>query len=280
MTIIGIDQGNSDYKTSNLITFPSKVSTIGNLLNSKPFIIDSQNYYIGDGSHDPEYRKINKKNIKPLFLYAIFRATQDTNVKVVIGLPLSQYKQDKDQMKHIIMSFRNSQVTFQNITRRIAIEDCEVYPEGVSTEDGIHIDLGGRTTDISEIQNRRVNESFSIPMGILSLYIQYINLINSKYGLDLKPEDAPGIIERGLTIDNESVDVSFALGAFKSFVEKLVNELKTAFSLSTKPVKIMGGGGQLLFRPIKNRIPQARLVSNPVFANAQNFYEVGVSKWL
>ncbi len=280
MTVLGIDQGNSDYKTSNLITFPSKASTIGNLLNSKPFIIDSQNYYIGDGSHDPEYRKTNKKNIKPLFLYAIFRATQDTNVKVVTGLPLSQYKQDKDQMKHIVMGFRNAQIVYQGVTRKIIIDDCEVYPEGVSGEDGVHVDIGGGTIDVCLIENKRVVSSFSIPLGTLKLYINYINMINSKYGLDLKPDDAPKIIDKGLSIDGVTVDISFTVEVFKAFVEDFISALKTAFSLSTNPVKIMGGGGQLLFRSIKNRIPQAKLAPNPIFANAQNFYEVGVSKWL
>jgi plasmid segregation protein ParM len=280
MCILGDDIGNYGTKVSTGHTFLSKVSKTGGLLNSKPFTVNGETLYIGEGSWDTEYRKVKKQHIKTFFLYSIAISTNDYNNKVVVGLPLSQYKQDRDELKNILLQQRIHTVEVNGAVKKYFVEDVDVYPEGVSTENGVHVDIGGRTTDACMVENMNVLDPISLPYGTLNLYMGYINSINSKYGLDLKIDSAEGIIKNGLRIDGNEVDTSFAMGTFKEFVESLINQLQIAYSLKAKDIIITGGGGQLLFRPLKNRVPQAQLSDDPILGNAKNFKRRGEQLWL
>lgn len=278
--IIGIDIGNYATKTSSLVIFDSKV-TNNSLLGKNPFEAESDIFYVGEGNYDTEYRKVKKKHIRIMFLYALTLSTNDINNKIVVGLPISQYKADREEMKQLLMQPRMNVVSLNGIQRKLYIEDVEVYPEGlISVEDGILVDIGGRTTEVALVENLRVTSSFSIPEGTLNLYSDFVNIINARYGLDLKQSDAERIIRHGLKIDGMVADVTFAQDAFRSFVENLVSQIQIKYPVKTLPVTILGGGGQLLFNPIKKRIPNSTLAENPVFANALLFKKVGEAKWL
>jgi plasmid segregation protein ParM len=171
-------------------------------------------------------------------------------------------------------------VCLNGTQRKLFLEDIEVYPEGlISSEDGILLDIGGRTSDIALIENKKVKDCFSIPAGTLNLYADFINAINGRYGLDLKPSDADRIIRKGLQINGTETDVAFVQGVFKNFVDDLVSQVQVKYPVSTLPITVLGGGGQLLFKPIKNRLPNSTLVDNPIFANALLFKRVGDAKW-
>lgn len=278
--IIGIDIGNYATKTSEKVIFDSKC-TNNSLLARNPFECESNTYYIGEGSYDTEYRKVKKKNIRVMFLYALALSTNDINNRCVVGLPISQYKADREEMKQLLLQPRMNIVVLNGIQRKLYIEDIEVYPEGlVSIEDGILVDIGGRTTEVALIENLKVVSSFSIPEGTLNLYSDFVNIINARYGLDLKQMDAERIIRHGLKIDGLDADVTFAQEAFRNFVENLVSQIQVKYPVKTLPVTILGGGGQLLFGPIKKRIPNSILAENPIFANAFLFKKVGEAKWL
>jgi len=278
--IIGIDIGNYATKTSSLVIFDSKV-TNNSLLGKNPFEAESDIFYVGEGNYDTEYRKVKKKHIRIMFLYALTLSTNDINNKIVVGLPISQYKADREEMKQLLMQPRMNVVSLNGIQRKLYIEDVEVYPEGlISVEDGILVDIGGRTTEVALVENFKVTSSFSVPEGTLNLYSDFANLINTHYGLDLKQSDAERIIRHGLKIDGMVADVTFAQDAFRSFVENLVSQIQIKYPVKTLPVTILGGGGQLLFNPIKKRIPNSTLAENPVFANALLFKKVGEAKWL
>ena len=278
--IIGIDIGNYATKTSSLVIFDSKV-TNNSLLGKNPFEAESDIFYVGEGNYDTEYRKVKKKHIRIMFLYALTLSTNDINNKIVVGLPISQYKADREEMKQLLMQPRMNVVSLNGIQRKLYIEDVEVYPEGlISVEDGILVDIGGRTTEVALVENFKVTSSFSVPEGTLNLYSDFANLINTHYGLDLKQSDAERIIRHGLKIDGMVADVTFAQDAFRSFVENLVSQIQIKYPVKTLPVTILGGGGQLLFNPIKKRIPNSTLAENPVFANALLFKTVGEAKGL
>jgi len=278
--IIGIDIGNYATKTSEMVKFDSK-ATNNSLLGKNPFEAEGNIYYIGEGSYDTEYRKVKKKYLRIMFLYALALSTSDINNKVVVGLPISQYKADREEMKQLLLNPRMNVVSLNGIQRKLYIEDVEVYPEGlISVEDGILVDIGGRTTEVALVENLKVTSSFSIPEGTLNLYSDFVNLINSRYGLDMKQSDAERIIKHGLKIDGMDADVTFAQEAFRAFVENLVSQIQVKYPVKTLPVTILGGGGQLLFGPIKRRIPNAILAETPVFANAIHFKKVGEAKWL
>jgi len=282
--IIGVDLGNYLLKSSNGFNVPSKVTSFGNIINSESVNINGKDLYFGEGDFDTEYRKINKKYIKEMFLYALYESTHDIKNKAVVGLPISQYKTDKDELKQILLSQRINQIEGNTLI----IEDVEVYPEGVAAIynkdfEGVIIDIGGRTTDIALITEnngvKKINDPYSLPYGTLNLYSDFIKLINSTHSLDLKAEDAERILKNGLKVYGQQIDVTFAMAVFKQYVEKLVSVLQVDYSIKTHDVLLIGGGSQMLFKPFKKRVQQAEIIQEPLFANAQGFQKVGEQLW-
>ncbi|GIW49221.1 MAG: hypothetical protein KatS3mg079_697 [Caloramator sp.] len=175
-------------------------------------------------------------------------------------------------------------ISLNGIDKKIIIEDVEVYPEGLgaieSSFDGIIIDIGGRTTDIAEIENMKVKNPFSLPVGTMNLYSDFIKVINDKHSLDLKINDVDRILRNGLKIYGEEKDISFALEVFREYVEKIISELQINYSIKTHDIKLTGGGAVLLAKAFLKRLPNAEIVDNPFFANAIGFKKVGESIWL
>lgn len=287
--ILGIDVGNYSTKCSNGIIFSSKVATVGNLLGGDIEItLDNKNFYVGTGEFETEINKARKKNFINLLYTAIALSSNDIENQVVVGLPISQYKQFKEELRERIKENWYKDLIINGERRKIIITDLEIMPEGaVATEnnyEGIVVDLGGKTTDcclLRKINNKRkVLNPLSIPVGTINLYTEVIKLINSRYGLDLNINDVDRILAKGLKINGETQDTEFILDIFKSFIENLINTLKIEYSLTTEDVTIIGGGGELLFKAIKNRIPQALLMENSLFANANAYGEVGEQLWV
>lgn len=224
--IIGIDLGNYSTKTSEKVIFASKCTNTS-LLGTNPFTTDSGTFYIGEGSHDTEYRKVKKANIRTLFLYALAQSTVEVNNSVVVGLPISQYKADGGELKQLLLHPRMNTVVLNGSQRKLYIEDIEIYPEGlISTEDGILVDIGGRTTEVTLVENMKVVSSFSLPAGTMNLYSDFVNVVNARYGLDLKQGDAERIIRNGLKVNGVDTDVTFAQEVFRVFVDELVGQLQ------------------------------------------------------
>ena len=102
--ILGIDVGNFATKTSTGCIFESKVAKVGNILsNDITLEMDRKIYYLGEGDFDTSYRKAHKDSYLQLFFGAAALSSEDLENQVVVGLPLSQYKQDKDILKKIIL---------------------------------------------------------------------------------------------------------------------------------------------------------------------------------
>jgi plasmid segregation protein ParM len=188
----------------------------------------------------------------------------------------------------MLLSNRAYLIEINGTPRKINIDDVEVYPEGAGAVvktgfEGVIIDIGGRTTDACMITNegekKKIGNPYSIPRGTLNLYSDFIKVINSRHGLDLMPENADRIIRNGLKIEGEAVDFTIAMDVFRQFVESLVGDLQVEYSLKTNEVLLIGGGCNLLSKALSNRIPTARLINNPVFANANGFREVGEQLW-
>lgn len=286
--IKGIDIGNFATKDEKGYTFESKVSSIGNILGSTYNLeLNGESYVVGEGNFDTEYRKIEKQSYIKL-LYAILAiSTSYKEVELVLGLPLSQYRQDKERLKERVRENFHLKGKINGETREYIITDVEVYPEGVAALDddynGVLVDIGGLTTDcciVTNVTNRRKIESpLSLSQGTLNLYSDFINVINNRFSLDLKSNDAARIIKNGLTIKGEMQNINFALSIFKEYLENLIRQLNLQYSLKTNNIIFTGGGSLLLSKAIKNRIPYATIQQDAVFSNAKGFYKAGVKLW-
>lgn len=284
--ILGVDLGNHSTKTSKSVLFTSKVAQRDNILDgSITLTTDKGTFYMEEGEYNTEYRKLKKENIKEMFLAAVALSTDEVTNQIVCGLPLSQYKEDKEAFKNLLMKDRIQKIVLNGNERKLIIDDVSIYPEGVGALvnkdfSGVVVDIGGRTTDIALLENKKVKKPFSLPIGTLNLYSDFIKEINSKYALDLKSDDAPRIIKDGLKIYGEKKEIGFAMDIFKSYVENITNELQVSYSIKTLDVMLVGGGATMLYKPFKNRIPNVELIENSVFANAIGFKKVGEKIWL
>lgn len=287
-SILGIDVGNSTCESNVGVIFDSKITDVEPLSKADNLIIDRKTHWLGEGNYDTTYRKVDKENYINFLYGALALSTDTVNNYIVLGLPLSQFKEDKEALTNLILSNNNKTVIINGIEKPIIIEDVEVFPEGVVTlEDdyeGIVIDIGGRTTDcalvINERGRRRILNPISLPSGTINLYKDFVNKINNKFSLDLILNDAERILKNGLILDGKATNIDFALEVYKVYVDTLINQLQVEYSLRTNRISLTGGGATLLYKEIKDRLgdgitPQ----ENPIFANANAYYELGCSIW-
>lgn len=285
--ILGIDIGNSFIKSSEGVKFESKTTKIKPFSKYDELRIDGSTIYLGTGNRDTDYRKIEKSNYINFLYGAIALSTKDIRNKVVVGLPISQYQEDKNELINMILMNHKKNIEINGRNKTLIIEDVDVAPEGVvainNDFNGIVVDIGGRTTDTcivtSENGRRKIERPLTQPTGVLNLNNEFITLINGKFGLDLKETDANRIIQNGLKIYGQQQDIGFAINVFKEYVENLINLLQVEYSLKTYDIALVGGGSALLYKPFKKRLANARLLDNFFFANANGYKKVGKGVW-
>ncbi|MGL5766644.1 MAG: hypothetical protein ACRCX8_13490, partial [Sarcina sp.] len=268
---LGIDVGNSTTCVSNGVIFNSKVAKINRELSEEERIkLGGETFYLEQGQFDSEYRKVKKPSYIKLLFGAMCKSIKsDTEeVELGIGLPLNQYKEDKDLLKERIEENRILQGIYKKRSREFFISKVNVYPEGVlATEanyEGIVIDIGGRTTDVCLIQQqngiKKILKPTSIGSGVINLQTEFINLINSRYGLNLIIDDFDRILKNGLEIYGKQQDISFAVDVFKIFLEDLLLQVDQEYSLKINKTCFMGGGSILLKSPILKRVEGAVVI--------------------
>lgn len=287
--IKGIDVGNSITKDDLGNQFESRYSTVSNILgNTAKLTLNGETYYLEEGNYDTEYRKVSKENYLKMLFGILALSNADSNLQVVLGLPISQYKTDKEHLKQLILDNRLLVGSFNNKPIQYIIEDVEVYPEGIASAstgyEGIIVDVGGRTTDccLTYLNNnvRKIENPISIAQGTLNLYSSFINELNSKYCLDLKPSDSSRILKSGLSVSGVRQDISFAVNnTFKLFLEDLIKKLNVEYSLKTNRVFFTGGGSLLLKKSILNRLSYAEISEDALLDNAKGFHKRGVQLW-
>ena len=298
METIGIDLGNCNLKTSKKIIVPALITRGGNYLISTGYEINfnGELFIIGEGDYDTNLNKLSKENLLPMLCLAAGLSTKEEFIRVVLGLPKNQYRSNKNKMLEIIEENKILNFKLNGLDRCICIEEASIFPEGVATyysldiekrkalvdQDLIILDIGGRTTDIALLKagkKRSVAKSTSLDVGIINIYNDMINEINSLYTLGLNIEDAEGILKNGLEVDGEKQDTSFIKNIVKNNIEKVFKELNISYPVRTSPLIVTGGGGKSFFKSLKKRYPTAQLVEDNLFSNAIGYKRVGDKLW-
>lgn len=285
ISIHGLDIGNATLINDQGFILDAKITKNEPLKCSDKIVISGETYYLGHGNYDTVFRKIEKENYLEM-LYGLLALSTNTIYNCVgLGLPLGQYKSDREKLINLILSNDNKIIKVNDeFERPIIIKDIEVFPEGISTltddEECIVIDVGGGTTDcglvINEHGKRKVINPISIPKGTIKLYDSFANKLTSK-GLDITLEEAELILNRGYLYKEGSNDINFAMDDYKEFVEILVSKLQLNYNLRVYPISITGGGGEFLYNQFKNRFNNVILQPEPIKANARNFKELALS---
>lgn len=298
METIGVDLGNCNIKTSKGIIVPSLITKGENYLISTGYQITFNNevFIIGEGDYDTNLDKIEKENLLPMLTLALGLSTKEQVIRIVLGLPINQYRSKKDNMLEVIEDNKILNFILNGEERTIYIEDAAIFPEGVATyysldiekrkalvdKDLIVLDIGGRTTDIALLKagkKRSVAKSISLDVGMINIYNDLINEINSQYTLALNIEDAENIIKNGLEVDGERKDTGFIKNIIRNNIERVFKELNISYPVRTSPILVTGGGGKSFFKSIKKRYPSAVLVEDNLFSNAIGYKKVGEKLW-
>lgn len=287
--IVGVDLGNYAVKTSGKVSFLSKITQEENFLNEDKININGTNYFIGRGEFSTDWVKSKKKNTLPMLFTALYKSTEETINQVVIGLPIQQYKHDKKEIKELIEDNKCAIVN----NKRLIIVDIEVSPEGASAYYNIDvdmrsyiggkqliiIDIGGRTTDVTEFRNKKIEDVKTIPIGSLNIYQDIVNYINSKYSQSFLLEDGETVLKEGLFLDGEFKDNKFITAILKKHFNSIFKELQLKYNLSKGYVYLTGGGSEYFKMAFKNRLNNLIVSKDPIFDNAIGFKKAGEQLW-
>ena len=266
MNILGVDVGNATTVTNTGVIIDSKTSKIKPITSCNKLELDNEVVYVGEGEYDTTYRKLEKDTYLQLLYTAIALSTKSRTVsnQIVLGLPLSQYNEDREALIQKVLSNNDKWININDTERHIIIDDVEVFPEGVFTVDddyqGIVIDIGGRTTDCALIEvvrgKKKILDPISIPTGTINLYDKFIDSLNMELGLDLKLRDAERILESGLMLEGHKVNIDFAKRFIEEYSENLYRQLQLKYSLKTNIVTLTGGGADLVYNHLESKLGQ------------------------
>jgi len=287
--ILGVDLGNYGVKTSERIHFLSKISEMDNFTEDNKFIYNNRKLFIGEGEFSTDWNKSRKENTLPLLFAAIYRSTTDSLNQVVIGAPIQQYKSCKQELKELIENNRCGIID----DKQIIITDIEVAPEGASayynigadvrseigTKQLIIIDIGGRTTDISLFINKKIVDIKTIPVGMLNIYQDIIDYINTTYTENFVLEDGKMVLREGLFLNGENKDVSFIKPILHKHFNSIYKDLQLKFNVNKGYVYLTGGGSLSLQYGFRNRLKNLILSNDPVYDNVIGFKKVGEQLW-
>ena len=282
---LGIDIGNYNVNTSENIMFKACIS------NHKEFgsycdklVYEGKAHYIGEGKLEIDYRKFDKSNYLPLLLAAICKSCTHEEVEIGVGLPLTQYKENRNELTNMLNS-KEFKVEFNGVSRRVKIVKATVFPEGIASyvssneklkgfvqgRDVVVVDIGGGTTDISLIRGRKALKSTSINKGTIDIYNAIKIALEEKYfDINISIDNIQMYIDRGFWYKGEKQDIKKKKKRSNDIFKEIYNELKLNYPINTEAVVLAGGGSDLLLKVFKNKI-NSIAVDDDLYANAKGF---------
>lgn len=287
--IIGVDLGNYAVKTSTKVNFMSKVTQEENFSCEDRIIFNGVPYFIGHGEFSTEWVKSRKENTLLLLFTALYKSTKESVNQVVVGLPAQQFKKDRYDLKQLIENNRCAEIN----NKQFVIADIEVAPEGASafynipynvqkdvgSKQLVIIDIGGRTTDIIVLKNKKIVDVKTVPVGALNVYQSVVDYINTKYTQSFLLEDGETVLNEGLFLDGENKDISFVVPILKKHFNSIYKEVQLKVNLDVGYVFLTGGGSSMFKKAFKNRLKNLITSDDPCFDNAIGFEKVGEQLW-
>lgn len=279
MKTVVVDLGNYNvkYLADRKGIFSSKYSTKFNA-NSDMFErieIDGQLTFIGIGEYEREFNKV-EKNYLPSLLYAIDKATNESDINLCLLLPIAQMS-NKDKL---INELKGNTFIFDinGNNRRIDINKVAVLAEGFvsyySLEDKIEdiliIDIGSRTVNYSSFLDGKLEKSFTERIGVFDLYSTIKDIENSRGG-DYLEED----IERLIKNNKIVVDSKIYLG----FLKDILNRTKSKVNIKSYTKVLFVGGGSVVLKDYIEANTPASVVDDAIFTNVIGAHKLCEMVW-
>lgn len=249
---------------------------------------ENEEYVIGEkGKFETDLEKASQEYTKHFILTSIGLSFNEEEIQtnLITGLPIALYANQATLFKELFNSQKFEHITINGKSQRIRIKKVEVFPEGAgayylfSYENALIVDIGGLSVDCGLFKKRNLEKFSTYKMGMMKLYADIANMLNSKYDLDLDEWDIEDIIkEKGLyistenkTLDLKELKIDLML---KDHAQKIVDKLKLDYDLRTiENVLFTGGGSIALFEYIN--ISQKVLLEDSQMNNAEGYSVVG-----
>lgn len=252
--IIDLGNYNTKYLGENKGMFSSKISSDFNP-NGEMFErieFNGATTYITVGQFEREYSKVDK-NYMPILLYAIDKATRDTNINLCLLLPINQLPNKERMIKEL--KGKNFNFEVNGASKKIFIHNVAILPEGYvsyysidnsENDDILVIDIGSRTVNYASFIEGKIEKSFTNKIGTYEFYSKVKEIENSK-GADYVEEDIERLIKRG------KIKVSHDM--YLNFLKDVLNYTKGQINIKNYTVYFTGGGSKLLENYIKANTP-------------------------
>ena len=298
MSVIGIDLGNANVKTSKGVVFESKLKPGITKMNEKDIkvIYDGIEYTVGsyDGALNISKRKYFKNAYKVNLLTAIAKSVKANNITtdIVVGVPVDLFNDKKltEEIKSHIESFGTQKITINDIEKTINIENVAVFCESAivfsdrekfKNKKTLVIDFGGGTIDISFWDGLTLTKSRTYKDGMITLYENIIKQINDKFGTSLNSNIAIRMIGKNtFKIDQEEKNIGFINSIVETYIDGLTSYINQYFDFeSADTIQLIGYGAIQLEKNIKEEYDKAELHPNAAFANANTYEKVGELMW-
>lgn len=274
--VVDLGNYNTKYFADRKGSFSSKINTKFNS-NSEMYEsvdINGQLTYIGVGEYEREYSKV-EKNYIPKLMYAIDKATSESDVNLCLLLPIGQMP-NKDKFINTLKG-NSFSCNINSKSRTININKVAVLPEGYvsffsledNNDDVLIIDIGSRTINYSSFIDRKIEKSFTERLGVFDLYTT-IKEIQNATGEDYIEED----IER--LVNNNRINVDSNI--YKDFFMDILNRTKTKVNIKNYNVVFVGGGA-LILKPYIQANTLATVHLDAVYANVIGAYTLCENVW-
>lgn len=265
-----------------------------------------QTWLVGDGAVNQSrflVRREDRDWINSDEYYAIAMAgisemtsASGVDIKLVTGLPVS-YFGDNASLKKRLLGDHKFQRAGRN-TQTVKISDVRVVPqpfgallsEALDNRGGLAnqeyagrvgvIDVGGKTTNflsankLAEIPN----ETASINVGGWDIIRQLRDyLAETVPGLELRDHELAAVLkDRSVKVAGEVVGLPGLAAIIEPMGDQVLATARQLWgsALRLDSILIAGGGAHLIGPHLQIRFKQARVLDNPVYANATGFWKL------
>ena len=282
--ILGVDLGYSYTKDSSGHRFRSAYKYGNNILGGISLEIGDNQYTIGLGNGTVDENKVLSEVNKLCFL-TVLGLNGSGGYYIVVGLPISHYKSQKDSLRSQITSTIGVKFKINGDDRTVSVYDCIVFPECIGaifsmdiTQDVIIVDIGGRTTDIAYLEyigdKYQLSRHDTLYFGTMKLNHEVIETVNNKFQMSLSSDYAEKILKGGLTVNGISQDVSFLIPVIRNYILPITEKIKLDYPHKTTKMLLCGGGAEFLQTAFKKHF-NSDVIPNAQFANANGFRVIG-----
>jgi plasmid segregation protein ParM len=279
--------------------FRTKVDEVteSHIISSKSFYVDfkDKKYLIGDEAQSIDYDTTKAKLLHKLSVFTGIANLMESNraeVELILGTPLSVFKDQnaKDAYRQYFLEDRYITLSVNGTTKRFQLNDVKLCPESIglvyqnpsyyqSKMVGV-IDIGGLNTNgaIYEHLKPLKETFFTINKGGNILESSIKRELNSKLGLNYQDYEIPYVMRDGVKVNGKPHPEgdSILQSVMLSHVQTILDESKKYnWNLQGMDIVFIGGTSPNLEYPIRKLLPHSTISANPIWVNAEGFYEVG-----